>query len=290
MSDVFDPKLKIGQAVSNADIVKTFKCGNAGNIRRSRATNTLVLISDYTKGKYHDNWIEGVLHYTGMGKSGDQDIDKAPNSTLAECGSNGVDVHLFEVLEAGKYVYCGRVERAGDPYSESQVGDDGNDRKVWLFPMRPLSKKKIIQPEGYVFATMEEYLARGGVADPSKMQTKSKAVTNAKVKEVEVKDAEVREIEEVKEVKDTFPEAQSPTQPEDSEDILPDSKSESKPIKKLQLVVPQDIVGKKVKHKKFGAGMITKVSKTSLFVDFKENGEKNLGYEFCMKNKLLEIG
>lgn len=71
----FNPGLKIGQILKNADVVDTFKCGNMGGMRRSKATNTLVIVSDYTKGIYHDKWISGVLHYTGMGKNGDQDIN-----------------------------------------------------------------------------------------------------------------------------------------------------------------------------------------------------------------------
>lgn len=66
----FDPGLKIGQILKNADVVDTFKCGNMGGMRRSRTTNTLVIVSDYTKGIYHDKWIGGVLYYTGMGKNG----------------------------------------------------------------------------------------------------------------------------------------------------------------------------------------------------------------------------
>ena len=60
-----------------------------------------LIISDYIKGLYHDKWIGGVLHYTGMGKSGDQDIHWAQNATLAESDYNGVDVRLFEVIDAG---------------------------------------------------------------------------------------------------------------------------------------------------------------------------------------------
>ena len=69
----FNPGLKIGQEISNAELVSIFKCGNMGGMRRSHTTNTLVIVSDYTKGLYHDKWIGGVLHYTGMGKNGDQD-------------------------------------------------------------------------------------------------------------------------------------------------------------------------------------------------------------------------
>ena len=45
----FNPGLKIGQILKNADIVEKFKCGNMGGMSRSKATNTLVIVSDYTK-------------------------------------------------------------------------------------------------------------------------------------------------------------------------------------------------------------------------------------------------
>ena len=41
---MFNPGLKIGQIIKNADIVEIFKCGNMGGMRRSRTTNTLVII------------------------------------------------------------------------------------------------------------------------------------------------------------------------------------------------------------------------------------------------------
>ena len=71
---MFNPNLTIGQEISNVDRVSIFQCGNMGGMHRYHATNTLVIVSDYTKGLYHDKWIGGILHYTGMGKNGDQDI------------------------------------------------------------------------------------------------------------------------------------------------------------------------------------------------------------------------
>ena len=41
----FDPGLRIGQILKNAYVVDTFKCGNMGGMRRSRTTNTLVIVS-----------------------------------------------------------------------------------------------------------------------------------------------------------------------------------------------------------------------------------------------------
>ncbi len=67
----FDPGLKISDEVSNDQLRKIFKCGNMGGMRKSSKTGTLVIISDKTKPFYHDNWKDGVLLYTGMGKYGD---------------------------------------------------------------------------------------------------------------------------------------------------------------------------------------------------------------------------
>lgn len=44
---MFNPGLKIGQIVKNADIVEIFKCGNMGGMRRSRTTNTIEQTNGY---------------------------------------------------------------------------------------------------------------------------------------------------------------------------------------------------------------------------------------------------
>lgn len=50
-----------------------------------------------------------AFHYT-MGTNGDQAINWSQNATLAGCEHNGVDVYLFEVSDAGEYIYCGRID------------------------------------------------------------------------------------------------------------------------------------------------------------------------------------
>lgn len=249
----FDPGLKIGQILKNADVVETFKCGNMGGMRRSRTTNTLVIVSDYTKGIYHYKWIGGVLHYTGMGKSGDQDINWAQNATLAECGRNGVDVHLFEVMDAGEYVYCGRIELVSKPYTEIQPGEDGNDRRVWMFPVRPVPDNDVKKPQMFVFKDMEDYKSRG--------------------KNVDAEYAKM--VADKKKNKGKAPVVVQP--------VIP------KPEPKPPVVIPTDIVGKQVKHKTFGVGVITAIEGTSIAVEFDNVGLKKMGYEFCMNNKLLEF-
>jgi 5-methylcytosine-specific restriction protein A len=45
-------------------------------------------------------------------------------------------VHLLEAVEPLKYTYVGEVELIGAPYQEEQLDDAGQERKVWMFPLR----------------------------------------------------------------------------------------------------------------------------------------------------------
>jgi len=163
--NVFNPNLEIGQIINNNTLMSIFKCSQQGGMRKSNTTNTLVIVTDYTRGIYHDKWIGGVLHYTGMGLSGDQDINNMQNKTLNESGHNGVDVHLFEVMEPGEYTYCGRIELVDKPYTEIQPDQDGIKRIVWMFPVRPVPDNDVKKPTMFVFKDMEDYQTRGKNVD-----------------------------------------------------------------------------------------------------------------------------
>lgn len=45
----FVPSFPVGATVTHQGLCAEFKCGNMGGMRRSHATNTLVIISDHTK-------------------------------------------------------------------------------------------------------------------------------------------------------------------------------------------------------------------------------------------------
>lgn len=115
-------------------------------MRRSITTGTLVLIANYVNGIYHDRWIGGVLHYTGMGLNGDQDIDYSQNHTLNNAELLGIDVFLFEVMEEREYTYCGRAELVDEPYTEMQLDASGRNRKVWIFPIKPIPDNNVVKP------------------------------------------------------------------------------------------------------------------------------------------------
>lgn len=169
---MFKPALEIGQVINNQTLCQIFQCSPQGGMRKSNTTNTLVIIANYVKGIYHDKWIGGVLHYTGMGLNGDQDIDYMQNYTLNHASSLGVDVFLFEVMEDREYTYCGRVEVVDTPYTEVQPDKDGKERNVWMFPVRPVPDNNVAKPSHYVFSDMADYAARG------KMWTRNMPITD----------------------------------------------------------------------------------------------------------------
>lgn len=125
-----------GKCYSNQDICETFKCSPQGGMRRSLKTSTLVIVANYINSIYENQWQGNILHYVGMGRIGDQKL-ASQNRILAESGTNGVEIHLFEVYVDKKYTYKGKVKLVGNPYSkDKQLDAEGNLRKVWIFPLK----------------------------------------------------------------------------------------------------------------------------------------------------------
>jgi 5-methylcytosine-specific restriction protein A len=120
-----------------------------GGMRRNTGGNLLVLISDLFKGLYQDRWEGNVLHYTGMGKNGDQSLDYAQNKTLANSEITGISLHLLEALDPQEYTYVGEVELIGRPRQEEQPDDSGHIRTVWMFPLK-------LKPGGVIPALKED--------------------------------------------------------------------------------------------------------------------------------------
>jgi 5-methylcytosine-specific restriction protein A len=131
----FDPELEHGAVLTNSEVAERFECSQRGGMRRSLSTNTLVLISNHIESIYCDRWLGSTLHYTGMGRQGNQRLDATQNRTLAESPTNDVEVHLFEVDRPNEYTYRGRVRLVDDPYSEPQPDRRGQERIVWMFPL-----------------------------------------------------------------------------------------------------------------------------------------------------------
>ena len=143
-----------GDVVNNEELTELFKCSTQGGMRRSHKTNTLVLVSNHVKSIYSDRWFGKELHYTGMGSSGDQTLG-TQNKTLYESNLNGVEVHLFEVFELREYTYQGVVVYNEKGYQENQTDIDGNQRKVWMFPLE-LKDGKPVRVNDTVIKKLQE--------------------------------------------------------------------------------------------------------------------------------------
>lgn len=176
----FNPGLDLGQIITNDDLRNIFKCGNMGGMRRSKTTNTLIIISDHTKGLYEDKWLGDVLHYTGMGKKGDQDINASQNRTLNESNKNGVDVFLFEVFKGNNYIYRGPVKLVDSPYEEKQKDEDGKLRTVWVFPVKPICGGKVSIDKNIINESYEKKEKKAKRLSDKELQEKAKESQSVK--------------------------------------------------------------------------------------------------------------
>lgn len=161
----FDPGFTPGTVIDNSTLTAAFQCGPQGGMRRSHRTNTLVLTSGHVDVVYEDRWVGDVLHYTGMGLRGPQDLTVAQNRTLAESRTSGIDVHLFEVHREKEYTYVGRVELIADPYPAQQPDADGNPRQVYVFPLRVTNGVPPIKREVFLEEEARRVRSARGLSD-----------------------------------------------------------------------------------------------------------------------------
>lgn len=146
----FSPGLTVGDTIENTRLCQIFGCGPQGGMRRALGSNSLVVVSNHVDSIYDDRWIDGTLHYTGMGRIGDQSLTFMQNKTLNQSNNNGVEVFLFEVFSDKKYTYVGQVQLNAAPYQELQPDEKRAQRTVWVFPLRLI--------QGDPFAPSEQVL------------------------------------------------------------------------------------------------------------------------------------
>ena len=143
--------LKTNEILTPSQLADLFGVKSLKQTRFIKETNTLILISDYTKGTHPNKWIGDTLHLTGTNK-----IAGATYSSLADSRTNGVTIHLFQVMDPGEYTYGGVVKLAGDPYTE--MGPEG---LVWIFPIQSNQPGEVKKPAGLEFSDMEDFKNRG---------------------------------------------------------------------------------------------------------------------------------
>lgn len=127
--------LKIDQVLENKEIAETFLCSNQGGVRKSKKTNTIVLLAKFNNCSYKHRKDGDTLYFTGMGKKGDQEM-KRHNKSVLNAKEDGFNLHLFELYEDKKYIYKGEVELVSTPIIERQLDDNKDERDVFMFPLK----------------------------------------------------------------------------------------------------------------------------------------------------------
>ena len=132
----FQHGLTSGDELNNTELSNLFKCSIRGGVRKSKDTETVVLVADHTISVYKDEWVGDIFYYPGVGLRGDQDLEYWQNKMLAESLQSDYSFLLFEVFESGVYTFIGEVELAGDLKKTKQPDIDNNERWVWVFPFK----------------------------------------------------------------------------------------------------------------------------------------------------------
>lgn len=126
-------------------------------------------------------------------------------------------------------------------------------RRVWMFPVRPVPDNDVKKPKMFVFKDMADYQANGKNVDAE------------------------------------YARALAANRKSGSKTATPVVQVIPKPTPKPVVEIPSEIVGKQIKHKSYGTGIITAINGANISVSFDSVGEKKLGYGICIKNKLIDF-
>lgn len=171
-------KLELNKIYTNNEIADIFKCSTSGGMKKSKRTNSLVLVAKHGDSSYEDSWTDdNILYYTGMGLTGDQDINFRYNKDLAFSNETDIKVYLFESFVDNEYYYRGEVYLCGEIFSVMEPDIEGNMRKVYKFPLKPKREQKefLVNEESL---KMNEKLQSKEVRKISKEEIKKRAKNN----------------------------------------------------------------------------------------------------------------
>ena len=119
-----------------------FGGGPQRGISYAQDGNIILIFTDPVgsqKGKdYADHWDQGVFHYTGEGRAGDQQM-RAGNDEIRRHRENGKRLYVFGGV-GGEVPYWGEfaVETNRPFYSDTGIDSDGRLRQIIVFRLVPV--------------------------------------------------------------------------------------------------------------------------------------------------------
>ena len=164
---MFDPKLAIGQVITEKEVHDIFSCQTTLGIRMSKKNNLFVIMSGSAKKKvYDDQWIGDTLYYNGT----DINSDNNGGQTLTRGRGNNnsqlnqvwytedekkPQIFLFVKHQANRCIYKGEVYLSQKPFMAPRHDDPS--KKVWIFPLTLLSVNSSSNHDNYISAERKAY-------------------------------------------------------------------------------------------------------------------------------------
>lgn len=164
---MFDPKLAIGQVITEKEVHDIFSCQTTLGIRMSRKNNLFVIMSGSAKKKiYDDKWVGDTLYYNGT----DINSDSTSGQTLTKGRGNNnsqlqqvwytpdeskPQIFLFVKHQSNRCIYKGEVYLSQEPYMAPRHDDPS--KKVWIFPLTLLSVSDHVNSDNYLSAEDKAY-------------------------------------------------------------------------------------------------------------------------------------
>lgn len=144
---MFDPKLAIGQVLTEKEVHDLFECQTTLGIRMSKKNNLFVIMSGTGSRRriYNDKWDGDTLLYNGTDinadATGDQTLRRGRgnnNSQLYHVWDTPEDakpqIFLFVKRQSNRCVFKGEVTLSQKPYQITR--HDDQTKKVWIFPLK----------------------------------------------------------------------------------------------------------------------------------------------------------
>jgi len=131
--------LVVGDTYKTNDLKEIFSNNSfMRGINICKQNSAIVLISKKaeTRGReYEDTWVNETLMYTGEGQVGDQQMTRG-NKAIRDAKANGDTLYLFVKDKHRVLTYFGIVDLANDFDLVGERDINGNERKVFKFPIR----------------------------------------------------------------------------------------------------------------------------------------------------------
>ncbi len=138
-----DWTLQPGDRIRRKDLHQRYGGSSQSGIAPSNRSRNILIFTDRAAGEQHgylDRWDQGILHYSGEGQIGNQQLSRG-NRAILHHAEDGRSLRVFQGVR-GVVQYVGEFELDEPPYYWTDAPESGSSRsrKVIIFRLRPVSE------------------------------------------------------------------------------------------------------------------------------------------------------